>query len=211
MPPAGGGARAERGGPVRARVRQVPPAGLRGAAVPRLAPAHGARDRRRQRLRRRRARTAAGCSSTRAPGRRARVGLAPAVRASTASSSRTSRRSTRAASRDAMSSRFGVSRRVHSLGRRGAAGQADGGGRDRSAGPSRSRRSGHPGHCAMHNCYHVRSTAVPSARSLLISGDLVFAGSAGGPYHCHRSSAPTCAGCLAAVPRTRWSRRATAR
>ena len=43
-----------------------------------------------------------------------------------------------------------------------------------------------PGHCAMHNCYHVRSTALPSARSLLISGDLVFAGSAGGPYYCQR-------------------------
>ncbi|HEY1791579.1 MAG TPA: MBL fold metallo-hydrolase [Opitutaceae bacterium] len=43
-----------------------------------------------------------------------------------------------------------------------------------------------PGHCALHNCYHVRSVAIPSARSLLVSGDLVFAGSAGGPYHCKR-------------------------
>ncbi len=43
-----------------------------------------------------------------------------------------------------------------------------------------------PGHCAMHNCYHVRSTAVAAARTLLVSGDLVFAGSAGGPYHCQR-------------------------
>ena len=43
-----------------------------------------------------------------------------------------------------------------------------------------------PGHCATHNCYHVRSTSVPSARSLLVSGDLVFAGSAGGPYHCKK-------------------------
>jgi hydroxyacylglutathione hydrolase len=36
-----------------------------------------------------------------------------------------------------------------------------------------------PGHSSAHNCYLVR---VPS---LLISGDLVFAGSAGGGYFCH--------------------------
>jgi len=41
-----------------------------------------------------------------------------------------------------------------------------------------------PGHCAKHNCYQVRVPGVPAARSLLITGDLVFAGSAGGPYHC---------------------------
>lgn len=43
-----------------------------------------------------------------------------------------------------------------------------------------------PGHSALHNCYHVRSTSVPGSRSLLVCGDLVFAGSAGGPYHCRR-------------------------
>ena len=57
-----------------------------------------------------------------------------------------------------------------------------------------------PGHCAMHNCYSVRSTAVASARSLLISGDLVFAGSAGGPYHCHRQLRAHLCRVLAAVP-----------
>jgi glyoxylase-like metal-dependent hydrolase (beta-lactamase superfamily II) len=57
-----------------------------------------------------------------------------------------------------------------------------------------------PGHCAMHNCYHVRSTAVPAARSLLISGDLVFAGSAGGPYHCQRQLRAHLRRVLAAVP-----------
>jgi len=57
-----------------------------------------------------------------------------------------------------------------------------------------------PGHCAMHNCYHVRSAAVPSARSLLVSGDLVFAGSAGGPYHCHRQLRAHLRRVLAAVP-----------
>ena len=39
-----------------------------------------------------------------------------------------------------------------------------------------------PGHCAEHNCYLVRPKNVPKARALLISGDLVFAGSLGGGY-----------------------------
>ena len=57
-----------------------------------------------------------------------------------------------------------------------------------------------PGHCAMHNCYHVRSAAVPNARSLLVSGDLIFAGSAGGPYHCQRQLRAHLRRVLAAVP-----------
>ena len=57
-----------------------------------------------------------------------------------------------------------------------------------------------PGHCAMHNCYHVRSIALPSARSLLISGDLIFAGSAGGPYHCQKQLRAHLRRVLAAVP-----------
>lgn len=57
-----------------------------------------------------------------------------------------------------------------------------------------------PGHCALHNCYHVRSAAVPSARSLLISGDLVFAGSAGGPYYCHKQLRAHLRRVLAAIP-----------
>jgi len=39
-----------------------------------------------------------------------------------------------------------------------------------------------PGHSAEHNCYLVRAPSVRTARPLLISGDLVFAGSAGGGY-----------------------------
>jgi hydroxyacylglutathione hydrolase len=39
-----------------------------------------------------------------------------------------------------------------------------------------------PGHAAEHNCYLVKSTRTRSSRALLISGDLVFAGSAGGAY-----------------------------
>jgi hydroxyacylglutathione hydrolase len=57
-----------------------------------------------------------------------------------------------------------------------------------------------PGHCALHNCYRVRLAASPSARSLLISGDLVFAGSAGGPYFCKRQLREHLRRVLAAVP-----------
>jgi glyoxylase-like metal-dependent hydrolase (beta-lactamase superfamily II) len=57
-----------------------------------------------------------------------------------------------------------------------------------------------PGHCAMHNCYHVRSRSVASARTLLISGDLVFAGSAGGPYYCHKQLRAHLRRVLSAVP-----------
>lgn len=41
-----------------------------------------------------------------------------------------------------------------------------------------------PGHAAEHNCYLVRSTSEPAGSSLLISGDLIFAGSLGGGYFC---------------------------
>lgn len=39
-----------------------------------------------------------------------------------------------------------------------------------------------PGHAAAHNCYFVASSAAPRSTGLLISGDLVFAGSVGGAY-----------------------------
>ncbi len=41
-----------------------------------------------------------------------------------------------------------------------------------------------PGHSPAHNCYAVRAHALGGSRSLLIAGDLVFAGSAGGAYYC---------------------------
>jgi len=43
-----------------------------------------------------------------------------------------------------------------------------------------------PGHCEAHNCYLVRSRARPDAPALLVSGDLLFAGSVGGGYFCPR-------------------------
>lgn len=41
-----------------------------------------------------------------------------------------------------------------------------------------------PGHASAHNCYRVTSTAARAGVSLLVSGDLLFAGSVGGGYFC---------------------------
>lgn len=41
-----------------------------------------------------------------------------------------------------------------------------------------------PGHADAHNCYLVKSLAAPTAPAVLISGDLIFAGSLGGGYFC---------------------------
>ncbi|SDS31409.1 MBL fold metallo-hydrolase [Opitutus sp. GAS368] len=41
-----------------------------------------------------------------------------------------------------------------------------------------------PGHAAEHNCYLVEFATHPAGPALLISGDLIFAGSLGGGYFC---------------------------
>lgn len=41
-----------------------------------------------------------------------------------------------------------------------------------------------PGHAAEHNCYLIRDTTGAQGPALLISGDLIFAGSLGGGYFC---------------------------
>jgi glyoxylase-like metal-dependent hydrolase (beta-lactamase superfamily II) len=96
--------------------------------------------------------------------------------------------------------RFGVRSAFIPSGARAALGTAMGEGETIVAGGLEVTAFRTPGHCAMHNCYHVRSTAVPSARSLLVSGDLVFAGSAGGPYYCQRQLRAHLRRVLAAVP-----------
>ena len=57
-----------------------------------------------------------------------------------------------------------------------------------------------PGHCAAHNCYLVRSRAARGGVPLLVSGDLLFAGSAGGGYFCHQRLDEQLHRILAAVP-----------
>jgi hydroxyacylglutathione hydrolase len=57
-----------------------------------------------------------------------------------------------------------------------------------------------PGHASAHNCYLVRAPGVPGGRALLVSGDLVFAGSAGGGYFCPKQLQMHLRRVLRAVP-----------
>jgi glyoxylase-like metal-dependent hydrolase (beta-lactamase superfamily II) len=57
-----------------------------------------------------------------------------------------------------------------------------------------------PGHAEAHNCYEVRATKVAGGTSLLVSGDLFFAGSVGGAYFCSRQLRKHLARLLAALP-----------
>jgi hydroxyacylglutathione hydrolase len=57
-----------------------------------------------------------------------------------------------------------------------------------------------PGHCAAHNCYLVRAQVSLAGAALLVSGDLLFAGSAGGGYFCQQRLAEQLQRILAAVP-----------
>jgi len=57
-----------------------------------------------------------------------------------------------------------------------------------------------PGHAAAHNCYRVRAPPGAGQRGLLVSGDLVFAGSAGGGYFSPRQLRAQLRRILGAVP-----------
>ena len=57
-----------------------------------------------------------------------------------------------------------------------------------------------PGHVAAHNCYLVTAPGSRSGAALLISGDLVFAGSVGGAYFSHEQLQSSLRRVLAAVP-----------
>ena len=57
-----------------------------------------------------------------------------------------------------------------------------------------------PGHAAAHNCYLVRMPGEGDPRGLLISGDLVFAGSAGGGYFSPRQLQAQLRRILSAMP-----------
>jgi glyoxylase-like metal-dependent hydrolase (beta-lactamase superfamily II) len=41
-----------------------------------------------------------------------------------------------------------------------------------------------PGHAEAHNCYQVTTPSIPSSAPLLVSGDMLFAGSVGAPFYC---------------------------
>lgn len=57
-----------------------------------------------------------------------------------------------------------------------------------------------PGHAAAHNCYLVRAPQARRGGALLISGDLVFAGSVGGAYFSHEQLQLNLRRMLALVP-----------
>ena len=57
-----------------------------------------------------------------------------------------------------------------------------------------------PGHVAAHNCYLVTEPNARGGTALLISGDLVFAGSVGGAYFSHEQLQASLRRVLAAVP-----------
>jgi hydroxyacylglutathione hydrolase len=57
-----------------------------------------------------------------------------------------------------------------------------------------------PGHAAAHNCYLVRATAAKNGKALLVSGDLLFAGSVGGAYFSHEQLQSSVKRILATIP-----------
>ncbi len=57
-----------------------------------------------------------------------------------------------------------------------------------------------PGHAAAHNCYLVTAPTAQPGGALLVSGDLIFAGSVGGGYFCHLQLTKQLRRVLAAVP-----------
>jgi glyoxylase-like metal-dependent hydrolase (beta-lactamase superfamily II) len=59
-----------------------------------------------------------------------------------------------------------------------------------------------PGHAKAHNCYLIRAPAARRGGSLFVSGDLVFAGSAGGGYFSHAQQSENLRRVLSVVPRS---------
>jgi glyoxylase-like metal-dependent hydrolase (beta-lactamase superfamily II) len=57
-----------------------------------------------------------------------------------------------------------------------------------------------PGHVAAHNCYLVEAPGARPGSRLLISGDLLFAGSVGGAYFCNQRLREGVRRVLEAVP-----------
>ncbi|MBL9188562.1 MAG: MBL fold metallo-hydrolase [Opitutaceae bacterium] len=57
-----------------------------------------------------------------------------------------------------------------------------------------------PGHAAAHHCYLVTRRGSPGGAGLLVSGDLVFAGSVGGAYFCRDKLRASLRRMLTAVP-----------
>ncbi len=96
--------------------------------------------------------------------------------------------------------RFGAPAAFVPRGASAPGGQPAGEGEARSFGRLEVRAFSTPGHAAAHNCYLVRALAEPAAPPLLVSGDLVFAGSAGGGYFSPKELQAQLRRILGAVP-----------
>lgn len=96
--------------------------------------------------------------------------------------------------------RFGVDAAYYPRGAVARCGRAMGEGESRRIGALEVSAYTTPGHAAAHNCYLVRAPALPAATALLVSGDLVFAGSVGGAYFCHEQLQASLRRMLQTVP-----------
>lgn len=97
-------------------------------------------------------------------------------------------------------SRFGVKEAYAPLGASAPCGRGLGEGERRVYGGLEVTAFTTPGHAAAHNCYLVRAPAARGAPALLISGDLVFAGSVGGAYFSEAELQASLRRMLAAAP-----------
>ena len=82
--------------------------------------------------------------------------------------------------------RFGVDAAYLPAGAKAPCGRPLAEGETRTIGHYEVKAFSTPGHAAAHNCYLVSAPAARGSGPLLISGDLIFAGSAGGGYFCPR-------------------------
>ena len=98
--------------------------------------------------------------------------------------------------------RFGVTSAFIPRGAEAACGRAMGEGETKKFGPLEITAFTTPGHAAEHSCYLVRAPAARRGGALLVSGDLVFAGSAGGGYFSDDQQQVNLRRVLGAVPPT---------
>jgi glyoxylase-like metal-dependent hydrolase (beta-lactamase superfamily II) len=96
--------------------------------------------------------------------------------------------------------RFGLAAAFCPAGAQVACGQTMGEGEKKRFGGFEVTAMSTPGHAPAHNCYLVTDRSARTGAALLISGDLVFAGSVGGGYFCHRQLATHLRRVLDAVP-----------
>lgn len=96
--------------------------------------------------------------------------------------------------------RFGIPEAYAPLGAVAPCGRGIGDGKQRIFGALEVTAFTTPGHAAAHNCYLVRAGGMAAKPALLISGDLVFAGSVGGAYFSEDALQASLRRMLRAVP-----------